>query len=185
MKFKKEKILIEGKYYEAELQYFEKQDRKIIRDNYNYWKKLKIGMGTLKSRHPNLPEGISEGAYALFFNSPRALGVTGDTSSSFDNYDTKKHKRIQVKATTIETDLTSFGPHSVWDVLIFLDFYRDGKFDGKFDAYEIPNDLVYNHQVSKTQTFRQQQKQGRRPRFSIEKNIIRKNGIKPLKTCQL
>ena len=61
----------------------------------------------------------------------------------------------------------------------------DGKFNGKFDAYEIPNNLVYNHQVSRTQTFRQQQQEGRRPRFSVEKEIIRKNGIKPLKTCQL
>ena len=185
MKIKREEILIDGKKYSAELQYFEKQDRKILRDTYDYWKKLKVGMGALKSRHPNLPEGISEGAYALFFNSPRALGVTGDTSSSFDNYDTKKHKRIQVKATTIETDLTSFGPHSIWDVLIFLDFYRDGKFDGKFDAYEIPNDLVYNHQINKSQTLRQMQQQGKRPRFSIKQVIIRKNGIKPLKTCQL
>ena len=185
MKFKKEKILIEGKYYEAELQYFEKSDQKHIKELYSYWKKLRSGMKEMKTRHPNLPEGISEGAFAIFFNSPRLIKVFGKTSGSFDNYDKKSHERIQVKATTIETDLTSFGPKSVWDVLYFLDFYRDGKFDGKFDVYKIQNDSIYSQQVSKTKTFREIQKEGKRPRFSIKSGIIRPENIKPVKTCQL
>ena len=185
LKIKNEKILIDGKYYEAELQYFEKSDQKMIKDLYFYWKKLKSGMGEIKSRHPNLPEGISEGAFAIFFNSPRVLNVTG-TSGSFDNYDKETHERIQVKATTIETDLTSFGPKSVWDVLYFLDFYRDGKFDGKFDVYKIPGKInIKNIQVSKTKTFREIQNTGKRPRFSIKGKIIRPEKIKPVKTCQL
>ena len=181
---RREKILIEKKLYDAELQYFEKSDQKHLKDLYFYWKKLKSGMEKIKSRHPNLPEGISEGAFALFFNSPRVISVAG-TSGSFDNYDTKSHKRIQVKATTIETDLTSFGPKSVWDVLYFLDFYRDGKFDGTFDVYKIPNNLIYGHQVSRTESFTEQQKQGRRPRFSIKGSIIRPKKIKPVRTCKL
>ena len=185
MKIKKEKILIEKKLYDAELQYFEKSDQKHLNDLYSYWKKLKSGMEKIKSRHPNLPEGISEGAFAIFFNSPRVINVTG-TAGSFDNYDTKSHERIQVKATTIETDLTSFGPKSVWDVLYFLDFYRDGKFDGKFDVYKIPDKInIKNIQVSKTKTFREIQDAGKRPRFSIKDKIIRPENIKPVKTCQL
>ena len=186
MEFKKEKILIEGKHYEAELQYFEKSDQKHIKELYSYWKKLRSGMKEMKTRHPNLPEGISEGAFAIFFNSPRLIKVFGKTSGSFDNYDKKSHKRIQVKATTIETDLTSFGPKSVWDVLYFLDFYRDGKFDGKFDVYKIPGKInIKNIQVSKTKTFREIQDAGKRPRFSIKGKIIRPENIKPVKTCQL
>ena len=185
LKIKKEKILIEKKLYDAELQYFEKSDQKHLKDLYSYWKKLKSGMKKIKSRHPNLPEGISESAFAIFFNSPRVINVSGKTSGSFDNYDTKSHERIQVKATTIETDLTSFGPKSVWDVLYFLDFYRDGKFDGKFDVYKIPNDSIYSQQVSKAKTFREIQKEGKRPRFSIKGGIIRPENIKPVKTCQL
>ena len=184
LEIKNEKILIEKKLYDAELQYFEKSDQKHLKDLYSYWKKLKSGMEKIKSRHPNLPEGISESAFAIFFNSPRVISVTG-TSGSFDNYDTKSHERIQVKATTIETDLTSFGPKSVWDVLYFLDFYRDGKFDGKFDVYKIPDDSIYSQQVSKTKTFREIQKEGKRPRFSIKGGIIRPENIKPVKTCQL
>ena len=185
LKIKNEKILIEKKLYDAELQYFEKSDQKHLKELYSYWKKLKSGMEKIKSRHPNLPEGISEGAFAIFFNSPRVIKVFGKTSGSFDNYDTKSHERIQVKATTIETDLTSFGPKSVWDVLYFLDFYRDGKFDGKFDVYKIPNDSIYSQQVSKTKTFRKIQEEGKRPRFSIKDGIIRPEHIKPVKTCQL
>ena len=186
MKIKNEKILIDGKYYEAELQYFEKSDQKHIKKLYSYWKKLRSGMKEMKTRHPNLPEGISESAFAIFFNSPRVINVSGKTSGSFDNYDTKSHERIQVKATTIETDLTSFGPKSVWDVLYFLDFYRDGKFDGKFDVYKIPDKInIKNFQVSKTKTFREIQDAEKRPRFSIKDGIIRPEHIKPVKTCQL
>jgi len=184
LKIKNEKILIEKKLYDAQLQYFAKNDQKNLKDLYSYWKQLKSGLESIKSRHPNMPEGISEGAFAIFFNSPRVISVTG-TSGSFDNYDIKSHERIQVKATTIETDLTSFGPRSVWDVLYFLDFYRDGKFDGKFDVYKIPNKLIYGHQVSSTESFTQQQEQKRRPRFSIKGGIIRPENIKPVKTCQL
>ena len=186
MEIKNEKILIEKKLYDAQLQYFGKNDQKKLKDLYSYWKQLKSGMEQFKSRHPNLPEGISESAFAIFFNSPRVINVSGKTSGSFDNYDTKSHERIQVKATTIETDLTSFGPKSVWDVLYFLDFYRDGKFDGKFDVYKIPGKInIKNIQVSKTKTFREIQDAGKRPRFSIKDKIIRPENIKPVKTCQL
>ena len=186
MKFKKEKILIEGKYYEAELQYFEENDRKWLRDLYSHWSTLRTELKNAQARGPNFPEGISEVAFAIVFNAPRVLSVKG-TSGSFDNYDIKNHKRIQVKATSVKTDLSTFGPKSEWDVLYFLDFYRDGKFDGKFDAYIIPNKLVPIQIVKKetNQTFRDYQKLGLRPRFSVERNIIRPHKIKPVKTCQL
>ena len=110
------------------------------------------------------------------------LKVSG-TSGSYDCYNPKTCKRIQIKATTIRYDLTSFGPESVWDVLYLLDFYRDGEFDGKYDVYEIPNDLIYNFQINRDQTFRDQQKQGRRPRFGLKRSVIEANGIRPVKTC--
>ena len=180
----REKILIGKKRYDAELLWAEKKDRAKIKQLYNHWLKLKVGLKNFESRSPNLPEGISESAFSLEFGCPRVLDVQG-SSGSFDCYNPKTHKRIQIKATTIRYDLTSFGPDSVWDVIYLLDFYRDGKFDGKYDVYEIPNDLIYNHKINKTQTFRDQQAQGRRPRFSIKKSIIAPNKIKPVKTCTI
>lgn len=182
MKRYQDKILIKGKEYDAVLLQAEEKDRDTIKKLYKSWLDLKVGLKNFESRAPNLPEGISESAFSLEFNCPRVLKVKG-SSGSFDCYDPKTHERLQIKSTTIKDDLTSFGPDSVWDVIYLLDFYRDGKFDGKFDVYKIPNDLIYNYKINKTQTFRDQQKQKRRPRFGLKKNIIRAHKIKPVRTC--
>ena len=54
------------------------------------------------------------------------------------------------------------------------------KYDGCYTIYKIENNLIYNHQVSKSQSFRDQQMQGRRPRFSIIKELIVPNKIQPI-----
>ena len=169
------RLTIGEKKFDAELLWTEKKDRPKLKKLYKAWVELKNGLKEFESRAPNLPEGISEGAFSLEFNCPRVLDVRG-TAASYDCYNTKTHERIQIKATTIRYDLTSFGPDSV---------YRDGKFDGKYDVYKIPNDLIYNHQISRTQTFRDQQNEKRRPRFGIKKSIIELHDIKPTKTCQI
>ena len=106
-------------------------------------------------------------------------------NTSWDCYDLNSKKRIQVKACSVLPDLTSFGPKSEWDEIYFLNFFKDGKWDGSFDIYKIDNDLIYSQKVNINQTMKDQQKQGKRPRFSIYKDIIIPNGIKPVKTCNL
>lgn len=177
-----DKIIVDGKKYDAVLLKAEKKDASDLKKLYGAWLELKNGLKKFESRAPNLPEGISEGAFSLEFDCPRVIDVVG-TSGSFDCYDPRTHKRIQIKATTIKYDLTSFGPDSVWDDFYLLDFYRDGKFDGKFDVYKIPNELIYNQQVSRRQTFRDIQNEGKRPRFGIKEKIIKVHKIKPIKTC--
>jgi hypothetical protein len=169
-----------------DLLFIEETDRKNLKKLYKYWHILNVGMKKFLSRGVNIPEGISEGAFCLDFNknSARVIKVSKG-SGSFDVIDLKTKKRIQIKAVSVNSDLTSFGPKSVWDDLFFLDFYRKGKFDGSFDVYKIPNKLIYNHKVNKNQTFKQQQKEKRRPRFSIKDGIIKKHKIKPIKTCQI
>jgi len=178
------KIVVENTEYDAVLLKAEEGDRPKLKKLYKAWVQLKKGLNEFESRAPNLPEGISEGAFSLEFECPRVLNVKG-TPSSYDCYNPETNERIQIKATTIRWDLTSFGPDSVWDVIYLLDFYREGNFDGTYDIYKIPNELIYNHQVSKTQTFRDQQKQGRRPRFSIKRSIIEAHGIKPTGTYRI
>lgn len=178
------RIIIEGEEHDAVLQWIEQNDRNALRELYEDWRSLTDGLIEFNSRGPNLPEGISESAFALEFGCPRVLQVEG-SSSSFDCYDPNLHHRLQIKATSIENDLTSFGPRSVWDVLYFLDFFRNGDFDRTFDVYEIPNDLIFNFQINQTQTFRDQQLQGRRPRFGIKRQIISPNNIEPLRTCTI
>jgi hypothetical protein len=82
-------------------------------------------------------------------------------------------------------DLTSFGPKSEWDKIYFMDFYVNGFWDGKFDIYLIENYDIYNHKVNANQTLKDQQKEGRRPRFSIYKDIISIKDLKPIKKGNL
>src|SRR5690606_37452399 len=123
-----------------------------------------------------------EGLFCLDMDAVRINTNIPGANTSFDCYRISDNKRIQVKACSVLPDLTSFGPKSVWDELYFLDFYREGKWDGTYDIYLIDNELIYNHKVNENQTLREQQEQGRRPRFSIYKSIILKNKLKPLKT---
>jgi hypothetical protein len=73
-------------------------------------------------------------------------------------------------------DLSSFGPKSKYDKLIFMDLSNIAL--GDFRIFDISVDLIDEHKVNKKQTFLEQQQQQRRPRFSIAK-IIAINNIKP------
>ena len=63
--------------------------------------------------------------------------------------------------------------------------YPNKKYDGKYKIYLIENDLIYNHKVNKNQTMKDQQSQGKRPRFSIIDKIIIKKNIKPVIEAEL
>src|SRR3989338_6648631 len=166
MKKETKKLTLEGVHTKAELLIIEESDRFQIKKLYKYWKILNKGMKFFMSRGINLPEGISESALCLCFgkNYARAVKIHNG-SGSFDVINLKNKKRIQIKASSVDNDLTSFGPKSVWDEIYFLDFYREGKFDGSFNVYKIPNNLIYNHKMNTNQTFKDQQSQGRRPRL--------------------
>lgn len=101
---------------------------------------------------------------------------------SFDCINVKTGSRIQIKASSVISDLTSFGPKSEWDELFFLDF---SKGDGSFKVYKIEPDWIYNQMVNKNQSFQQQQEENRRPRFSIIEEIIKTRKLKPIKICKL
>ena len=185
---KKEKILVklpEGEFQVGVL-VFENEDKKYLFNVYKEWISLSKKLKSLKSRAVNLPEGLSESAFCLAMkDTVRVVGNISKANTSFDCYNTKTNERIQVKAASKIPDLTSFGPKSVWDKLYFLDFYREGNWDGSFDIYLIDNKYIYEHKVNKNQSFKDQQKQTRRPRFSIVKSIIKENKLKPLKTFNL
>lgn len=164
---------------------FQESDRKILHDIYKNWRSLSNDLAKIKSRAVNLPEGLSEGSFCLETGFVRVVDSIPGANSSWDCYDLKRRRRIQLKACSVLPDLTSFGPDSVWDEIYFADFYRGGAWDGTFDLYLIDNDDIYNHKVNAKQTFRDQQKQGRRPRFSIYSEIILHKKLKPIKTGRL
>ena len=59
--------------------------------------------------------------------------------------------------------------------------------DGEIWFYKIESDDIYNLVLNskKGETFADQQKQGRRPRFSIKKSIIEAKGLQPVKKINL
>ena len=183
MKIIKHKVRIFKQECKVELMHFYKKDRKEWKRIFDVWKELKLGLRKYKSREPNMPEGLSEIAFCLWSGSKRYIKLIGakeGITGSFDTFDLKNNKAQQIKACSIENDLTSFGPRSKWDDLYFLDFYNDGKIDGKFDVYLIPNKYIKSQLLNKNETFVDQQEQKRRPRFGIKKEIIIKHKIKPL-----
>lgn len=177
MKLEKHTISLDGHKMEIELAHLDKKDGKEFKRLFDLWKKLNLGLGKY-GRKVNIPEVISEGMFCVFSGSARYLRkIKGIGKVSFDTIDLKKNRTEQIKASSIESDLTSFGPKTAWDDLYFLDFYNNGRLDGSFNIYLIPNDLIYKNPVNKKQTMKEQQDQKRRPRMSM-KEIIVKNNIK-------
>ena len=60
-----------------------------------------------------------------------------------------------------------------------MDFYNGGNYDGTFEVYLLPNDKIYNRKMNKNETFKDQQNEKRRPRFSIRK-LIKELNLKPI-----
>lgn len=180
MKLQEQKIILGGKQIEIEVAYLDTKDGKEFKRLFDIWKKLNLGLGKY-GRKVNIPEVISEGMFCVFSKSVRyQKKLKGKGTVSFDTINLNNKRREQIKASSIEEDLTSFGPRTEWDDLYFLDFYNEGKLDGTFNVYLIPNKFIYANRVNKGQTMKDQQGEKRRPRFSIKKDIILINKIKPI-----
>ncbi len=182
MKIEWRKYQISGKEIEALVTIPETLDRWRLRRLYSKWKKLNDSIKKISTRGINLPEAISENAFCIFFPECVRVVKLKQGKCSYDVFNRKTGERIQIKASSIDEDLSSFGPRSEWDILYFLDFSAG---DGSFKAYKIEADWIYKHQVNKNQNFGDQQAQGRRPRFSIVENIIKPRGLRPVKICKL
>ena len=126
-----------------------------------------------KGRGINMHESISE-IICCYVNDFEYV-----TKSSEDAVDPKNGDLVQIKSSSNwNSDLTSFGPTSVFDQLHFLRLKRSDLKD-EFYLYKIPIDELYDIKVNMHQTFRDQQLQNRRPRFSIINKYIKKYNIEP------
>lgn len=165
--------------FSTEIIAFDSNDDILLNQLYKDWRALSTILQSIGGRGVNLPEVLSEAIFCRITNAVRINKSIPGANSSFDCYNLNSKKRIQVKACSVLPDLTSFGPNSVWDEIYFMDFYNEGNWDGSIDVYLIPNELIYNHKVNASQTMKDQQKQGRRPRFSIYKEVILAQRLTP------
>ena len=151
---------------------------------YDSWQSLNSTLALEGARGVNIPEGLTENLYCYLTGAYRTNNIKlSNCNTSFDcylpsNIANTMGKRIQIKACSISPDLTSFGPHSVWDQLIFIDFSLG---NGNFNIYDIPNNLIYSRilNTKKNETFVMQQSQGRRPRLSLIQ-VINENKLTPI-----
>lgn len=156
---------------------FEKADFLLLKEIFNEWMKINDKLKQLGGRNLNVPDVFSEALFCYYFNAVRTNG----TAHSYDCVSLDTKRGIQIKSGSIKYDCTSFGPTSTWDDLYYVDFAQDGKIDGKVYFYKIDidfSDLILN--AKKQETFKDQQLQGRRPRFSIKKQIIEAHNLKPI-----
>ncbi len=135
-------------------------------------------------RATNIPEAISESMYCILTTAGRYYKSKNEKLSnrSFDAFDIINNQTVQIKASQMKLDCTSFGPKTKQDKIIFIDFYNEGNIDGTVDIYDIPPDLVENVVVRKKDqiTFEERKREGKRPRFSIKKFVIAPNNIQPI-----
>lgn len=134
---------------------------------YKLWKSFDELMRNVSSRGVNLHEGISE-VVVCYVN-----GYYHSVGEGSEDAKTKNNLKVQVKASSnFEDDLTSFGPKSEFDILHFARLNRE---TDELYLYDISIDTLYDIKVSKKETFKDKQKLGQRPRFSIIKNFLKES----------
>jgi len=121
-------------------------------------------------RKPNIPSGLTEGLALFALNSCEQKyksAEVGDIISIHGNY------RVEVKASSVgfdRKDCSSFGPNEKFDNLIFVDCDTNKKEIIVYDCH-ISYDKMQELQITKKQTFGDQCKEKRRPRFSIKEKL--------------
>lgn len=161
---------------------FDLNDYEVLKEIFKDWTMINGKLKKLGGRNLNVPDVFSEALFCIFFNAIRTNG----TAYSYDCVSLDSHLGIQIKSGSIEEDCSSFGPTSTWDEIYYVDFAPNGFVDGKVDFYKLDIDfsgLVLN--AKKGETFRDQQLQGRRPRFSIKRQIIKVHNTKPVLSIDL
>tara|TARA_B100001564_G_C20331120_1_gene530198 strand:+ start:63 stop:644 length:582 start_codon:yes stop_codon:yes gene_type:complete len=185
-KFKKT-IKLKNKNFTTEYLSFNNNDKKMLRKFFEDWEYLcqrSYAIGA--SRKINLPESLSEALFCLTMKVARRVGG----NASFDCYDFKNKRRIQVKASS-SVGPTQFGPKTDQDDTYFLYFkkladYKDIKnlsnYPGEFLIYKLNNSHIDNVAVNKTQTLKDQKEGKRRGRFNVYNKLIKPYNIKPIVT---
>lgn len=138
---------------------------------YFLWKELNTSIKEFYSRGVNIHEAITERIVCYVNDFRHSLGGGSEDALTSSN------EKVQIKATSnFNSDLTSFGPRSRFDILHFV------RLDSNNDVmylYNLTIDELDSIYVNYNETFREQQLQGRRPRFSIIEKFIIPNDEKP------
>lgn len=129
------------------------------------YKKINKDLSKKKIRNPNFPSEITENIVKFIIARKYRIMPCWDTDSGDLIL---LGKRIEVKG-FMSDGPSSFGPSEKWNIIYFVDAKNFSK--KCFKVYEIflSNDceIWLNIKISKTQTYGDQCKQGRRPRIAF------------------
>ena len=143
-------------------------------DAFFKWKDLNTYIKSTSNRGINMPDAISEpmGCYCLGLLWNRGKQV-GDATDPITN------KKIEFKATSrFEGDLSSFGPKTVFDNLVYLRFNLEKNQLYVYDL-KINSDEFGKYPANKNETIQQQKEQGRRPHISLQTLFVDSKNLQP------
>lgn len=141
---------------------------------YFKWKDLNSYISNNSHRGINMPDAISEpmGCYCL-----NLLWNRGDEIGDATN--PRTGEKIEFKATSrFEGDLSSFGPKTTFDDLIFLRFKIDDNLLYIYDL-KINSTEFEKYPANATQTIGDQKRQGRRPHVSLQRLFVYAKHLMP------
>ena len=141
---------------------------------YFKWKDLNTYISNNSHRGINMPDAISEpmGCYCLGYLWNRGKEV-GDAT------DPKDGRKIEFKATSrFEGDLSSFGPKSEFDDLVFLRFNTSDNLLFIYDL-KINSEEFGEYPANKKETIQDQKEQGRRPHVSLQQLFVDAKNLQP------
>lgn len=149
-------------------------------DLYFKWKDYDAALRRESSRGANIPEAVTEilACYALGYMPNNNEG--GDASDPDGGI-------VEIKATSSidgKNELTSFSPGHPFKTLIFVWIDKENDIAKIYDL-GLNSSTIRDIQITKTQTFGDQQDQARRPRFSVIKSLIRPQNLQPVRTINI
>ena len=167
------------KVEEMKLVKVDSQRIKSVIDIYYHWKQLDTEIRTLSgTRGINFPSEISE--YLACYALNLYVNKEGTNGDAVDCSNPEHPIIIEIKGSSADETSApnSFSPSEHFDDLVFV---RLEKRDDILKIYRlgINSEDLKQIKVNKTQTVADQQKQGRRPRFSIQNMIVDAQGLKP------
>ena len=152
---------------------------KQVIDTYFHWKTLDAEIKTLSgTRGINFPSELSE--YMACYALDLLVNKEGSNGDAVDMSDEDNPLIIEIKGSSADKTSApnSFSPSEHFDDLVFA---RLEKYDDLLKIYRtgINSEKLKKIKVNATQTVEDQQKQGRRPRFSIQDKVIDELGLEP------
>lgn len=119
------------------------------------------------ARAPNFPEYITEALACIHYNAIRFIPKAGNVKGG-DLYNRTTHTINEVKG-GMGCGPASFSPRIFADRILYV---RVNPAAWEYDIFNLDYSKIKDVQINKEQTFADQQNEGKRPRFDLNKYVV-------------